>query len=164
MNLAWRQARGQWLIFVNAGDLLADVHPLTEALQTNDASVWAYQGRSAMQPPGLNWAIEVLSEQVHCHQALAYRRELHQRLGPYDERLKRLPAFFQQLDMESNGKGVLLSGAPVHGTTGPVVFGEAGTNGQHAFYQLLHQGFPKERLLLRTIRIYHFQPISLRLQ
>ena len=42
--------------------------------------------------------------------------------------------------MESNGKGVLLSGAPVHGTTGPVVFGEAGTNGQHAFYQLLHQG------------------------
>ena len=88
MNLAWRQARGQWLIFVNAGDLLADVHPLTEALQTNDASVWAYQGRSAMQPPGLNWGIEVLSEQVRCHQALAYRRELHQRLGPYDERLK----------------------------------------------------------------------------
>jgi hypothetical protein len=88
MNLAWRQARGQWLIYVNAGDLLGDVHPLTEALQTNDASVWAYQGRSAMQPPGLNWAVEVLSEQVHCHQALTYRRELHQRLGPYDERLK----------------------------------------------------------------------------
>ena len=41
-----------------------------------------------MQPPGMAWAIEVRSESVHCHQALAYRRELHERLGPYDERLK----------------------------------------------------------------------------
>lgn len=59
---------------------------------------------------------------------------------PYDERLKRLPAFLQQLDMESNGKGVLHSGASTACATGPVVFGEPGTNGQHAFYQLLHQG------------------------
>ncbi len=59
---------------------------------------------------------------------------------PYDERLKRFPAFLQQLDMESNGKSVLHSGAPVETATGPVVFGEPGTNGQHAFYQLLHQG------------------------
>ena len=59
---------------------------------------------------------------------------------PYDQRLARLPAYFQQLDMESNGKRVSLSGATVMGATGPIVFGEPGTNGQHAFYQLLHQG------------------------
>jgi glucose-6-phosphate isomerase len=59
---------------------------------------------------------------------------------PYDQRLERLPAYFQQLDMESNGKRVHLNGARVMGPTGPVVFGEPGTNGQHAFYQLLHQG------------------------
>ena len=61
-------------------------------------------------------------------------------LLPYDQRLARLPAFLQQLDMESNGKGVRLDGAAVERPTGPVVWGEPGTNGQHAFYQLLHQG------------------------
>lgn len=59
---------------------------------------------------------------------------------PYDQRLCRLPAYLQQLDMESNGKGVTLDGADVARGTGPVVWGEPGTNGQHAFYQLLHQG------------------------
>ena len=59
---------------------------------------------------------------------------------PYDNRLKRLPAYLQQLDMESDGKGVHLDGTTVRGPTGPVVFGEPGTNGQHAFYQLIHQG------------------------
>jgi glucose-6-phosphate isomerase len=59
---------------------------------------------------------------------------------PYDQRLARLPAYLQQLDMESNGKGVTLSGDPVARATGPIVWGEAGTNGQHAFYQLIHQG------------------------
>nr|WP_246730221.1 glucose-6-phosphate isomerase [Nitratireductor mangrovi] len=59
---------------------------------------------------------------------------------PYDQRLARLPAYLQQLDMESNGKGVLLNGAPVATPTGPLVWGEPGTNGQHAFFQLLHQG------------------------
>jgi glucose-6-phosphate isomerase len=59
---------------------------------------------------------------------------------PYDQRLARLPAFLQQLDMESNGKGVHRFGEPANEATGPVVFGEPGTNGQHAFYQLLHQG------------------------
>ena len=59
---------------------------------------------------------------------------------PYDQYLRRLPAFLQQLDMESNGKGVRRDGTPVTRGTGPVVFGEPGTNGQHAFYQLLHQG------------------------
>ena len=59
---------------------------------------------------------------------------------PYDQRLARLPAYLQQLDMESNGKSVTLAGAPVATPTGPVVWGEPGTNGQHAFFQLLHQG------------------------
>lgn len=59
---------------------------------------------------------------------------------PYDQRLSRLPAYLQQLDMESNGKRVMADGTPVNQPTGPVVWGQAGTNGQHAFYQLLHQG------------------------
>ena len=59
---------------------------------------------------------------------------------PYDQRLSRLPAYLQQLDMESNGKRVKLDGSPVGMDTGPLVWGEPGTNGQHAFYQLLHQG------------------------
>ena len=59
---------------------------------------------------------------------------------PYDEGLGRLPAFLQQGEMESNGKSTDREGLPVQDLTCPVVFGEAGTNGQHAFYQLLHQG------------------------
>ena len=59
---------------------------------------------------------------------------------PYDQRLARFPAYLQQLDMESNGKGVVMDGSPVEGSSGPVVWGEPGTNGQHAFFQLLHQG------------------------
>jgi len=59
---------------------------------------------------------------------------------PYDQHLHRLPAYLQQADMESNGKRVGADGAPVNIDTGPVIFGEPGTNGQHAFYQLLHQG------------------------
>jgi glucose-6-phosphate isomerase len=59
---------------------------------------------------------------------------------PYAEELGRFPAYLQQLDMESNGKSVRLDGTSVVGDTGPIVWGEPGTNGQHAFYQLLHQG------------------------
>jgi glucose-6-phosphate isomerase len=59
---------------------------------------------------------------------------------PYDQYLTRFPAYLQQLDMESNGKHVTLSGEHVDYDTGPVIWGEPGTNGQHAFYQLLHQG------------------------
>lgn len=59
---------------------------------------------------------------------------------PYDQLLHRLPAYLQQADMESNGKSVTLEGNAVTYSTGPVIFGEAGTNGQHAFYQLIHQG------------------------
>ena len=59
---------------------------------------------------------------------------------PYDQRLARFPAYLQQLDMESNGKSVMLDGSPVSMQTAPVIWGEPGTNGQHAFLQLLHQG------------------------
>lgn len=59
---------------------------------------------------------------------------------PYDQNLHRFPAFLQQLDMESNGKSVDRDGAAIHYATGPLVFGEPGTNGQHAFYQWIHQG------------------------
>ena len=59
---------------------------------------------------------------------------------PYSQALSRFPAHLQQLDMESNGKSVNRFGEPVDYLTGPVIFGEPGTNGQHSFYQLLHQG------------------------
>lgn len=59
---------------------------------------------------------------------------------PYDQRLLRLPAYLQQLEMESNGKRVSMDGADLEEQSGPVVWGEPGTNGQHAFYQLIHQG------------------------
>ena len=59
---------------------------------------------------------------------------------PYDQYLHRFPAYFQQGDMESSGKRVTISGKQVNYSTGPIIWGEPGTNGQHAFYQLLHQG------------------------
>src|SRR6266516_1774344 len=59
---------------------------------------------------------------------------------PYEQYLKRFPAYLQQLTMESNGKHVTLDGAPVACDTGPIYWGEPGTNGQHSFYQLIHQG------------------------
>ncbi|MCR6500820.1 glucose-6-phosphate isomerase [Shinella sp. CPCC 101442] len=82
---------------------------------------------------------------------------------PYDQRLSRFPAYLQQLDMESNGKSVTLDSKPVEGKTGPVVWGEPGTNGQHAFYQLIHQGtsiIPAEFLIAangheKTLRHQH---------
>jgi len=59
---------------------------------------------------------------------------------PYEQYLKRFPAYLQQLTMESNGKHVTLDGEPVNYQTGPIYWGEPGTNGQHSFYQLIHQG------------------------
>jgi glucose-6-phosphate isomerase len=59
---------------------------------------------------------------------------------PYAQDLKRFPAYLQQLWMESNGKHVTVDGAPVDYSTGPIVWGEPGSNGQHSFYQLIHQG------------------------
>lgn len=72
---------------------------------------------------------------------------------PYDQRLSRLPAYLQQLEMESNGKSVAMDGSPLETNAGPVVWGEPGTNGQHAFYQLIHQGtrvVPCEFMVAKT--------------
>ena len=74
---------------------------------------------------------------------------------PYSQALSRFPAHLQQLDMESNGKSVNRFGEPVIYATGPVIFGEPGTNGQHSFYQLLHQGtdiIPLQFVASRTAR------------
>ncbi|MGX0877711.1 glucose-6-phosphate isomerase [Roseovarius sp. MBR-154] len=71
------------------------------------------------------------------HQAMGYATRA---VLPYDQRLARLPAYLQQLEMESNGKRVHMDGTPLTRPAGPVVWGEPGTNGQHAFYQLIHQG------------------------
>lgn len=79
---------------------------------------------------------------------------------PYDQRLLRLPAYLQQLDMESNGKGVGSDGKVLLHASGPVVWGEPGTNGQHAFYQLLHQGIdivPAEFLIAARGHEPHLQ-------
>lgn len=59
---------------------------------------------------------------------------------PYDQRMDRFPAYVQQMDMESNGKSVVKSGASVNGETAPIIWGEVGTNAQHSFFQLIHQG------------------------
>jgi glucose-6-phosphate isomerase len=65
---------------------------------------------------------------------------------PYDQRLDRLPAYLQQLEMESNGKSVTLDGTAVNYPTAPVVWGEPGSNAQHSFFQMLHQGTPTAAL------------------
>ena len=73
-------------------------------------------------------------------------------VAPYAHGLRRLPAFLQQLEMESNGKGVRRDGSAVDTATGPIVFGEPGTNGQHAFFQQIHQGpmvVPAEFIVVR---------------
>ena len=73
-------------------------------------------------------------------------------VAPYARGLRRLPAFLQQLEMESNGKGVRRDGSAVDTATGPIVFGEPGTNGQHAFFQQIHQGpmvVPAEFIVVR---------------
>jgi len=74
-------------------------------------------------------------------------------VAPYHQGLKRLPAYLQQLEMESNGKGVDLDGNALPYATSPVVWGEAGTNGQHAYFQMLHQGtdvIPVEFIAVKT--------------
>ncbi|WP_404301759.1 glucose-6-phosphate isomerase [Alicycliphilus denitrificans] len=73
-------------------------------------------------------------------------------MAPYSHGLRRLPAYLQQLEMESNGKGVDAQGAPLPYATAPVIWGEAGSNGQHAFFQMIHQGpdtVPVEFIALR---------------
>ncbi|MEL6297569.1 MAG: glucose-6-phosphate isomerase [Pseudomonadota bacterium] len=82
--------------------------------------------------PVLMALIGIWNRNVEGHASLA--------LIPYDQRLHRLAAYVQQLDMESNGKSVRLDGDPVTTSTAPVIWGEPGTNSQHAFFQMLHQG------------------------
>ena len=95
-----------------------DEHFLSAPLEANMPVILALLGV---------WYIEFFG--AECHAVL-----------PYDQYLRRLPAHVQQLDMESNGKSVTRDGAPAEHGTGPVVFGAPGTDGQHAFFQLLHQG------------------------
>ena len=82
--------------------------------------------------PALLALVGIWNRNIEGHRAYA--------VLPYDQHLLRLPAYLQQADMESNGKSVDLQGRPCARATGPVLFGEPGTNGQHAFYQLFHQG------------------------
>ena len=72
---------------------------------------------------------------------------------PYDQYLHRFAAYFQQGDMESNGKYVRRNGEEVDYQTGPVIWGEPGTNGQHAFYQLIHQGTRQEKISVIGVKI-----------
>jgi len=81
-----------------------------------------------------------------------FHRFTSRSVAPYHQGLRRLPAYLQQLEMESNGKGVDLAGRSLPFSTSPVVWGEAGTNGQHAYFQMLHQGtdvVPVEFILVK---------------
>jgi glucose-6-phosphate isomerase len=88
-------------------------------------------------PPERNIPLLMGLVSVWNRDALGYAS---QAVIPYDQRLARFPAYLQQLQMESNGKSVRRDGSPSERATGPIVWGEPGTNGQHAFFQLLHQG------------------------
>ena len=108
------QAFGEFL----AGGLAMDHHFLTAPLSQNMPVMLALVG--------------IWHNQICGHATRA--------VLPYDQRLSRLPAYLQQLEMESNGKRVARDGSDLTVESGPVVWGEPGTNGQHAFYQLIHQG------------------------
>ena len=92
---------------------------------------------SAREDPMENAAMLDALIGVYERNALGYQATA---VLPYSQALSRFPAHLQQLDMESNGKSVNRRGEPVDYPTGPIIFGEPGTNGQHSFYQLLHQG------------------------
>ena len=88
-------------------------------------------------PPAENLPVLLALVGIWHHQICGYPTRA---VLPYDNRLLRLPAYLQQLEMESNGKRVAMDGSDLDLPSGPVVWGEPGTNGQHAFYQLIHQG------------------------
>ena len=104
-------------------ELLAGMHAMDEHFRTTEL------GRNVPALMGLLnvWYTNFLDAQTHA-------------VLPYAQLLHRFPAYLQQLTMESNGKGVRWDGTPVTTDTGEVFWGEPGTNGQHAFYQLIHQG------------------------
>lgn len=101
-----------------AGAYEMDQHFITAPLERNAPVVLALIGI---------WYINFFGAETHA-------------IVPYDQALHQLPAFLQQLDMESNGKSVDVDGDPVGYGTGPIIWGQTGSNGQHAFFQLLHQG------------------------
>ncbi len=101
----------------------------------NGAQAMDRHFRSA--PPLENLPVMLALTGIWHHQGCGYPTRA---VLPYEQRLLRLPAYLQQLEMESNGKGVSMDGADLAVVSGPVVWGEPGTNGQHAFYQLIHQG------------------------
>lgn len=101
-----------------AGAHAADEHFRSTALEENIPVIMGLLG---------TWYINFFGAETHA-------------ILPYDQYLHRFPAYFQQGDMESNGKRVTCSGELVEWATGPIVWGEPGTNGQHAFFQLIHQG------------------------
>jgi hypothetical protein len=89
MNLAVRQARSPWLLFINAGDLLLDLsHIATVLVDESPSAADAYLFQAALFHPGLNWALLPVTDPAPCHQALVYRKCLHQRFGYYHERLQ----------------------------------------------------------------------------
>lgn len=88
-------------------------------------------------PPVENIPVMLALTGIWHNQGLGYATRA---VLPYEQRLARLPAYLQQLEMESNGKRTAMNGSHTASHTGPVVWGEPGTNGQHAFYQLIHQG------------------------
>ncbi len=104
-------------------DFLAGFHTMDEHFRTTEfeKNVPALMGMLNI------WNVNFLGAETHA-------------VLPYDQYLHRFPAYLQQLTMESNGKGVRMDGSPVSTATGEVFWGEPGTNGQHAFYQLIHQG------------------------
>jgi glucose-6-phosphate isomerase len=100
-------------------------------------SLWSAVGLSLALVIGMDRFWALLSGARRMDQHL---RNESQAILPYDNRLERFPAFLQQLQMESSGKGVRKDGKPVKVTSGSVIWGESGSNAQHSFYQLLHQG------------------------
>ena len=105
------------------GDMLAGFHAMDEHFRTAPLE----QNMPAIQGMLNIWYNNLFGADTHA-------------VLPYSQRLARFPAYLQQLTMESNGKSVRRDGSPVWGRTGEIYWGEPGTNGQHAFYQLIHQG------------------------
>jgi glucose-6-phosphate isomerase len=105
------------------GDMLAGFHAIDEHFKTAPLA----ENLPVIQGMLNVWYNNLFGAQTHA-------------VLPYSHRLARFPAYLQQLTMESNGKSVKLDGTPVDGQTGEIFWGEPGTNGQHAFYQLIHQG------------------------
>jgi glucose-6-phosphate isomerase len=107
----------------NFTDLLAGAHEMDEHFRTAPLS----ENLPATMALLTCWYRDALGAQTHA-------------VVPYAQALAKLPSYLQQLEMESNGKSVRLDGSPVDAPTGAIVWGTVGTNGQHAYFQLLHQG------------------------